>query len=253
MTQYNIFQALYMSFYSRDLYRDVGRNWGAGTFLYLFVLVTIVWSISIGVLILPLSKFDQAPIDRVVTQIPVMEIKDGVLITPAAKPYVIESVGAKKRDQFKLIIDTTGQYKTLESSNADILITSTTAMIRTKPNEVRIYEYPKDMNETIQPVELKNTIIKALYIIAIPVIFFIILGAFCYHIIKALLYSLIGKVFNNSLSYGTILQITMVAITPALVLSLVLSLLQQGFFLEWLLYFIISMFYMFFGINANKV
>lgn len=252
MSQFNIFQALYMSFYSKDLYRDVGRNWGGGAFLYLFVLVSVVWTIYAATFLPPLYRYDHVAIDRVVAEIPVLEIQDGVLKTPEARPYVIENNVAKKHDRFKLIIDTTGEYTSLDHSDADILVTSTTTMMRTKPNEVRVYNYPKDLTETIRPIEWKDTLIKALYVIAIPALFFIILGAFCYHILKALIYSLIGKVFASSLSYGTILQITLVAITPALLLSLLLSLLHQSFFMEWVLYFMISIFYMFFGISANK-
>ena len=41
MKQYNILQAIVMSFYSKNLYRDVAKNWGGKAFLYLFLFLKI--------------------------------------------------------------------------------------------------------------------------------------------------------------------------------------------------------------------
>ena len=43
MRQYNLLQAIPMSFYSRKLYQDVAQNWGGMAILYLLFIVFLSW------------------------------------------------------------------------------------------------------------------------------------------------------------------------------------------------------------------
>ncbi|MCI0404254.1 MAG: hypothetical protein L0212_12175, partial [Acidobacteria bacterium] len=43
MRKYSILQPLLLSFYSKDLYQDVGQHWRGTGFLYLFLLLALAW------------------------------------------------------------------------------------------------------------------------------------------------------------------------------------------------------------------
>ena len=253
MSHYNIFQAFFMSFYSRKLYLDVGKNWGGKTFLYLFLLLAVSW---VGTTIhfqRSLNKGYAIESEAMLAQLPVLTVTDGVVSTPENKPYFITD---PMTDKTFAIIDTTGKYTELAAGENFLLITPKKVITKQKKNETKIYDIPKDYTGTINPVTINGYISAFIGYTWIPFFFFCLIGSFIYRILQALLYSLLGKLFstvsNSNVSYGSILQIVMVALTPCITLSTILDIFGCEFPKEYLTYFIITMLYMIYGIRANK-
>lgn len=253
MQQYNIFQAIFMSFYSRRLYRDIAMNWGAKSFGYLFLLLALSWVVFTAQLQMAINHGYSKISTGIVTQIPTMTIKDGKLSTPEDRPYLVVEPKSK---QILMVIDTSGQYKTLEEAGADVLVTDTKIISKPKPNQERIDAIPEKMNMVIKPDVINGFIEKFIGFSWIVIFIIALLGSYIYRIIQSLLYAIIGKVlsliFRVSISYWQVLQIMMVAITPVIVVNTVCRALLINVPHHNLFYFGLAMLYLIFGILSNK-
>jgi hypothetical protein len=254
MRRYNIFQAIYMSFYSKDLYRDVVSNWGGMAFLYLLLIVALscigaVYQAQVGINFVYLQN--SAPI---VAQTPVVTIKSGVLSTPENRPYFIRS----SDNQIIAIIDTSGKYTELAQAQGGALITAKQMMIPNdnNPNSMKVYTYPATFNAVIDPSTINAHIQDYIGYSWIVLFILFVIGAYIYRVIQSLIYALIGKLIcayvKTSLAYEKLILISLVAITPALILCTILEFCWVFIPHRLLLYFIITLVYLTFGIIANK-
>jgi hypothetical protein len=252
MTQHNIFQALYQSFYSKSLYRDVANNWGGKAFLYLLMLCFLSWIGATVNIQRSINHGYEKNSDTFVAQIPVMTVNAGKISTPENRPYFIAEPNS---NNLFAVIDTSGTFTTLEKAKADILVTQTEIMSK-KSNETKIYQLPTDFNATIDAKHINGYVKAFIGYTWIFLLVFFVLASFVYRIIEGLVYSLIGKVFNAvlnaSVSYGQILQIMLVAFTPTIVVSTLLDLFNVTFPRQLSIYFLLSMVYLFYGVLANK-
>lgn len=253
MQQYNIFQALYMSFYSKKLYRDIALNWGGKSFLYLLMLLTII-SIYFAVSVQKIVTIGyESFYTSVSPQVPILTIKGGKINTPENRPYFIIDPETKYT---YAIIDTTGRYTTIEQAKAPVLVTQTQIITQTKQNETKTYTIPADLQQKIDPQQVNGYVHKFLGFLWILFFILCVFGFYIYRLVQAVVYSLIGKLFamvcNIPLNYGQILQIAMVAITPDIIISTIQFALGININHELILYFLLAIMYLFYGIIANK-
>lgn len=253
MQQYNVFQAIYMSFYSRRLYRDVALNWGGKAFLYLFMLLALSFISFTYRTQLTLNLFYHESVTEIVKQLPILTVKEGKISTPENHPYTIMDSKTNKK---VAVIDTTGQYKTLEEAGAPVLLTETTLISQTSPDQIRIDQVPSQLTAILDPNVINNYIAHYLNYLWIGIYIFGLLGMYVYRIIQSLLYAILGKLFSAmnqiNLSYGQIVQIVMVALTPCIVLNTLSNIFMLQIPFALLLYFILTIFYMVYGILANR-
>lgn len=254
MQQYNVLQALYLSFYSKKLYRDVAQNWGGKAFFYLLLLIALTTIVSIIKFATQHQSFKNYA-SELVMQIPDMSIKNGKVNTPENRPYIIVKPGT---NETFVMIDTSGKNKSLKQSNTKILITESHVIAQNdaQSDEISIYKIPDDVNVHLTQENAKSYLDSffsyawLFFFIAISLI------SYFYRIIQALIYGIIGKIFSVinhvPLSYAQVIQISMVAITPVMILTCVLNYFNISFIFQWLLYFILAMIYLFYGILANK-
>lgn len=255
MKEYNYLQAIYMSFYSRKLYRDIVQHWGGGVVLYLFILLLLCW-VAMMFRIQPTINIGLKQIsDKYVMQLPEIKFKDGQAQTPENKPYFITEPNAGKVIG---VIDTSGKYKTLDDvpKTAQMLLTNDMVYYYDNSNNIKSGTIPKTLNADLKPEQIKTSIIKFggwLWILLLP---FFLLGSFIYRLVQALLYAIIGKIFaalgSISLDYSNVLKLSMIAITPAIILGTILDWFDVTFHLQWLLYFVIAMVYLVFALGANR-
>ncbi len=252
MQQYGIFKAIVLSFFSGDLYRDVAQNWGGKAFLYLLVLLAITWIPACFVAqkgtTVAYDKFSAS----VVNQVPVLDIKEGKISTPENRPYVVKD----EKGEVLAVIDTSGQYKTLQDSNSKVLVTEKEVIMESKPNEIKTYTIPADTAVTLDPVKVNETIksfLPFLWLILYPIL---VIFSFVYRIIQALIYGVFGKIFSAAtgayLSYGQTIQLSMVAITPVVIISTIAEVTGTIWPFEGLTFFALAMAYLFFAVYANR-
>lgn len=253
MSQYGLLPAIVMSFYSKKLYRDVAFNWGGKAFLYLLLVLFLSWICFAFQVQIALNNAYATYSEKISSQVPILTIKDGVLSTPEAKPYIIKLPDSDKN---LAVIDTTGQYANLSQAQSEILVTKTDIITQSKANEIRTDKLPQTLNMVIEPESTRVWIGKYLYFFWIPLFLMVWIASYVYRIIQALIYGIIGKIFSvmvdAPLSYPHIVQIAMVAVTPAIVISTVLDFMAITVPYEFLLYFLLTMFYLLLGVYANK-
>lgn len=254
MRSYNILQAIFMSFYSKNLYRDVAINWGGKAFLYLLFLLALSWIAVTYQIQHGINQIYYRNSDKIIAQIPILHIQEGKVSTPENRPYFIKDPDTNKEIA---VIDTTGQYTTLEQTQTTLLVTKDTIITRTKPDEIKSFEIANSVNGIINPEQV-NSFVKAYigYAWIILFLFFVIFSYF-YRIIQALIYALIGKIFSSimgiRLTYGQIILIAMVAITPVIIVSSLFEFFNVSFPYHNLFYFALALIYLCYGISANKL
>lgn len=253
MKKYGFIEAFFRSFYSRRLYRDVAKHWGADSALYLFLLLAVTWGILMFPIQTILNQSQSKIVDTIAPQIPVTIIKDGEIKTPENRPYVIRD---PDNHEIFAIIDTSGQYTDIANNPAQFLITKTQLIYKDHDNNVQIQPISKKINTEIKPDVVKEKIThytSYAWVILLPIFLLI---SFIYRIIQALIYALFGKLFSVMahvpLHYTDILKLSMVSVTPAIVIATVMECLDFAFHFQWLFYFILSIGYLFFAVYSNK-
>jgi len=280
MKQYGCFQAIFMSFYSGKLYRDVARNWGASIFLYLLLLLIICW----GILMVPLQRNLNQGISEMMndmmTEWPkTITVKDGIVSTPENRPYFIKD---NKTNETLIVIDTSGKYTQLQDTQAGMLVTKDTlmywnnsphaeevhAVVKKDESEqavsiemmdnngkMTIEKIPNNLSFTMDPVKAKAFFLKImdwLWILLLPLM---VIASFLYRILESLFYALIGKLFamlaSIPLLYVDIVKLAMVALTPAIVISTILECLGKWSYHTGL-FFMLSIAYLIFAVYANR-
>jgi hypothetical protein len=253
MKPLNYLQALYRSFYSKALYRDVAKNWRGSAFLYLLFVLAISWAIILSTSIQPnINKELKQALARFAPQFPDIMIEKGIVTTPEKKAYYIKNPDTK---EVIGIIDTTDRTRWNNSINL-FLLTKTKLYWSDQPDELSIRQIPKNFTLQIKPLVIKNQLeawASWLWIILFP---FFVLFSFVFRIIQTLLYAIIGKLLalfmGVPLRYGKIFFLGLVSITPAILIGTILDCFVIRFSGEWLVYVGLALGYLFFAIWANK-
>lgn len=251
--QSGYFKTIIKSFYSGQAYRDVALHWSGEIIVYLILVVAISW----GLLTIGIQK--QVNIvygvvaSKYLPQVPELSIKNGELKTPEDRPYLITDEDNKS---VVAIIDTSGKYKSLENSHAGFLLTKNALFYQSDSKLGKSHQFDSDLNLEIHPVQINKTLdvfIKWSWLLFFPIL---VLGSLLYRIIEAALYAIIGEIFAHivraPLTYGQLFKLSILAMTPAILVSTVLDWFSFSFNHLWLFYFVLSMVYLFFGIRACK-
>ncbi|MFQ5771763.1 MAG: DUF1189 family protein, partial [bacterium] len=191
MKKFNILHVPLLSFYSSELYRDVGLNWKGVCFGYLFLLLAICTIPRIFMLHKGLSDFIDNEAPPLVEQVPTITIENGQVHIDEPQPYYIKDPNG---NDILAIIDTTGEIQSLQDTEALALLTKTKLIHRQSKLEYRTY----DLSQVKEFVLDKERIMGWLNIIKkllIPALFpCFLLGSYIFRIIQALIYATIGLI-----------------------------------------------------------
>lgn len=252
MKKYSLMHPLVYSFFSRSLYRDVGSSWKGHCLLYLLCLLSL--SVIPGVLRarLEIVADVSAAAPGYIRQLPTITIHKGALSIDRPEPYLIveESTG-----RTKAVIDTTGKISSLEGSEAVVLVTKTSLVVKKDAKETKTFDLTAfdgvslDSKSAYDLLEIFEEFIP---VVLYPVAVFF---SFLRYALEIFLLALIGvllcRAAKTPLSAPALIRVSAISITPGTVLGalLVLSGLKVPY---WpMISFASSLFYLFFGIRAN--
>ena len=253
MKQFNSLQAIYKSFYSRALYRDVVNNWGADVVLCLLLVLAICWAVAM-VKMQPILTHGMVEFTTdVAKQMPNITIKNGMVNTPQNRPYFIKD---SETNELVGIIDTSGQYTKLDTNDRKMLLTQHEFWTVSHDGVVKIYKIPATVTLSIVPENIKTQAIKWTpwaWVLLFPLF---VLFSLMYRLIQSLIYAVIGKLLamigGIHLSYANVLKLTIIALTPTIIVWTVLDWFNLFFPKESLFYFVLSISYIVYAIWANK-
>ena len=260
MKRFSILHPLFMSFYSAELYQDVGRKWTGVGLGYLFLAMALLQLPMAAKIHVGFSKWVATGAGEVVDKIPRIDIRNGEVSTNVETPYYIpppqdpaNRIG--KTSEYLAVIDLTGKYKSLEDVNADILLTKRSLIMRNRPAEVRTYDLSGVQDFWVDSARIHGWLDASRYFVA-PVFYGLVLVfSFFYRAVQVALYAAVGILFarsmNAALEYPALMRLAAVAVTPPMILNEVVSLAQVSIPMWSLICLGIAMGYLYFGVKVN--
>jgi hypothetical protein len=252
MKRYSIFHPLVLSFFSKSLYRDVGKNWRGAGLLYLLLVIALLWIPSTIKAHLDFGKFADSDAQEITRQIPAITITNGRASTDAPVPYSIKD---PKTGTTLAIIDTTDSPAITSNQSVPLILTRTQLIMRKSAAETQMYDLSGVQSFYLDRARVEGWLATA-RIWFFPAFYPVaVLFSFIFRAIQILIYALIGLGFaamlNAKLDYNTLLRLAAISITPVMILNLVFELVQ--FHPPWwtLLGIIIGLGYLFFAVKVN--
>ncbi|MFB0524549.1 MAG: DUF1189 domain-containing protein [Phycisphaerae bacterium] len=252
MKKFNILHVPLLSFYSRELYRDVGWNWRGVCFGYLLLLLVICSALSMFAVHRALSNFVDKEVPPLIDQVPRITITDGQVSIDEPQPYYIK---APDSNDVLVVVDTTGTIQSLDDTKAIVLLTKTKVTWRQGKMETRTFDLTQVKHFVLDKDRIMGwlDIIKKYLVLALYP--FAVLASYIFRIIQALIYGAIGLLFATwcrvKLSYAALLRLAVVAVTPCIIVRTILEL--ASLYLPWwayLWFFLAAMGFLFFGVKA---
>jgi len=254
MKRYSIFHVPVLSFFSRSLYRDVCARWKGTGFAYLLLLLAVCWIPPIVKTHKDLSSYIDNEAPKIVNQIPDFSIVDGVASMEESQPYFIRD---PETGQTIVAIDTTGTITSLADTDARGLITRTDATFKKNEFETRTFTFGKIKEFTLDQAKITSWLATAKKFVAPALYPLALLGSFSVRIIQVLLYAAVGILFSSwcksKRTYVELLRLSVVALTPIIIIKTILGIAQVGVPLAGLWYFLAAMGYLFFGIKTASL
>jgi hypothetical protein len=194
---------------------------------------------------------EKAP--ALVNQMPDIRITNGEVSIDDEEPYFILD---EETGETVIIIDTTGRTSSLEGSTARILLTKSSIIVKKNaPDAVETFDLSRVDGLIIDRGAIYSFIDTFERWFAIAVYPFAVLFSFLYRVLAVLLYALVGKAFCSSLrirlDYRALMRLSAAAITPSVVLGSLAVLFGIMIPLWWVMSWLITTGYLFFGVKSN--
>lgn len=247
MNRYNHLQPLVLAFYSKALYRDVGRNWRGVGLLYL-LLLAFVCALAFTAHLTLLAKEGVSIAQPYIAQLPTITLANGEVTIDQPEPYLIKQ---PQTERTVFIIDTTGQTSSLANTTALALLTKNKLIIAYN-NATKEYDLSTTKDRVFTAEEVGHNLPRLAYLVVGVVGAFTILTYFLFGVIETLLYAGLTKLFlQTDLTYKTLCRLATVALTPAFIFSAILALFAIHLPYRWLIYIPLSVGYLIYAIKAN--
>jgi hypothetical protein len=251
MKRYSIFHIPVMSFFSKDLYADMGLRWKGTCFGYLLLLLAICWIPAMFRVNAAFSNFVANEAPKIIDQIPAISIIDGRASIGEPQPYYINDPESGKP---LVIIDTTGTITSLDGTEAIGLVTRTNAQFRKSSVETRTFDFAGINKFMLDQKKISGWLAigqKALLPILYPIC---VIGSYVSRIIQVLIYASIGLLFaswcKSKMPYLSLIRIAVAALTVFIIIRTILGILEITLPAAGMWYFLGAMAYMFFGVRA---
>lgn len=247
--------AIVLSFYSKDLYRDVARNWLGAGIVYLLMMTLLSVVPPLVKMQTKLTRFAREQAGPLLDQTPPVVVRDGHVSSPVEQPYFMRSTNGRP----VVILDTTGRITTLDSTEAQVLVTATRLMIRKSRGampETRVFELMRVQHfelDRAKATRWMQQVVKWFALALSPIVF---VGVFVFRLCQVLLLAALGlslaSQLRTRLGFAALMRLAVVAFTPTFVLDTLRGTAGVHVTLWWLLSLVIALVYMIFAIQANR-
>jgi hypothetical protein len=248
-----VINALWMSFYSPTLYRAVFTQWRGIGFLYLGLLALIQTIVSTAQLDaqLDLTMRDYAP--AIVQQIPTITIHESQASTPEARPYLVRELQSGRP---LALIDTSLDQPPDNLRDTPVFIGKNHLLIFNNPSK------PQEMPFSL----FQNTVVDRAMIVSwlkylsdwgallfSPAMLLIQLSLLLFQVLFFSLFAWIHfRAASIKASYASILRLTAVSLSPALLSSIVLSIFFEVTDMISFIYVVLAIVYLSYATHAAK-
>lgn len=248
----NTIRTLYLAFYCRDAYIRAAREWRGIGFGYLFTLI-LISSVCIGIWVHIWANAIILQVEKVILpQLPMLTIKDGRMTIDKELPYVITIAGSPA-----IRFDRTADQPADPAEFAPIIFgENEVAHFVRDQGKVKKWIYEKIWSLVLDPLGVARHIKFLKTWLGLIVAAILLPIHFAWVASQTLILGAIGRVYtatmNFYLSYSKLVRVSVVAVTPGVVLGTLLIVTNQ-FFQLWLgIYGIMAAVYLFYGVYSNK-
>lgn len=250
--RYSLFHPLLMSFYSTSLYRDVAKEWRGSGLGYLFILVIITWvGLFVG-LNRNLTDFRDIYLPPVLEQLPTVTVDEGIVSIDQQVPYYIDGPEGEPI----LIIDTSGQYESLDDTPYLMLLTRDSFVIRKENGAVEHHQIPPETNFTFDDVFVLDLYDSYIGVFLTAIFFIGLIVVYIYRILQVIFYAALGKIFNAlmgaKLDFVDLMRLSSVCLTPTMLFTTVVVLADIKPMLSWWWYVLVTLIYLIGAIYSSK-
>jgi len=248
----NTLRTIYLAFYSKDAYIRAAREWKGIGYGYLFILI-LISTLCIGLWVHTWINIALSGVEKhILPQLPRMTIAEGHLTIDKELPYVI----AVKGNSLCRFDNTNDLPPDPAEFSPFVFGTSDFAIYSRKNGLLRQWVYEKIWTAVIEPlgvtkyVQFLKTWGGLVFAgILLPLHFLWVAS-------QTLILGALGRIFartmHTALTYSRLIRISVVAVTPGVVLGTLLIVSNQ-FFALWLgIYGIMGAIYLFYGVYSNK-
>lgn len=228
MKKYSIIDIPLLSFYSKELYRDICFNWKGTGIGYLFLLVIVCWIPQMFFMQHAFNAFIENEAPTIISQVPDIIFTEGAASTQAKQPYLIKDTKTQKTF---FVIDTTGTITNLDKADGAIgLLTKNEIIVKKNDVETRTFSFKDIKHFALDQPQIKQWVnwLSKYTILAISP--FLLIGFFVSRIISLLIYGLVGLFFSSILkahfTYETLLRLSVVAMTPSSLIGAIMQISQ---------------------------
>ncbi len=266
MNSYSGLHALYMCFFSKDLYRSVVRTWKGIAFLYLFLLIMTSWLLISVKVYFVMSEVMNGPVKKLVDRLPVVEIQNGEFKMDKPSPYRLNLNSADSMDPAVRSSNKEVPVAIFDATTDDVKSDETIPFTVTKHflyiqngHDAKAQEFElKSFGDLKYTREAYLELIEAIKL-WVPIVIFLVAGPISFICcgILSLILGAIGMAsangMNVKLTYGECVRIACVAFTPSVLIDTLLKLLPMPQLPIWpIIGFVAAVGYTIFGVMSNK-
>ena len=252
MKQYTIIHPLYMSFYSKSLYREIAREWTTGfCFLYLLSLTALCWIPGMIRLDSDVTVYIENEAPRYIKQLPAIEISKGQASIREPQPYIIKD---PDNGDPVIIIDTTGQITSLNNSKASILVTRDQIVTHgggSQSSAIQLSEFGDMTIDQGLVYDWIDTFSSWFGILLYPFAVFI---SFAFRSVQVFVYALVARLFirvpGGAFDYNMIKKLGAVSLTPVMISNSLINFFRIDLPFPWLLNALLAAGYLIFALRA---
>jgi hypothetical protein len=219
MRRFSNLQALVLSFFSRDLYRDAMGQWKGAGLLYALILAALVAVVVTIRIHLGVSEFTSKVAPQIIAQLPTITIENGRLGVDKPSPIHIQD---PRTGNVVAIIDTTATLADLEGSAASVLATRDRIAFRKSANETRVFELGHGQRFVFTREIVTGWVRAAGTWMAALCFPFILAGVYVGRLLQVLFTSLItmvvARIRHVPLGFAATMRLAALAMTPATLL-----------------------------------
>lgn len=254
MSHSRLFEIPTGAWYSIPLYQEVASRWTGLNALYLFLFLLISWFPWVVKEQGDLNKFAEEWVEPLISEFPRFGISSGKLWVEGEPRRTISD---PKTGRPLLLIDTTGQTRSLKGLSVSALVTADDFIMRKDAEVEEKMSFSQLPNRSVTPQELREFAadwIPTLLWYSYP---FLLIGSFLFRIIQVFLLAGVGLIvcplLETELSLPALIRISVLAITPAMILRTLCNVLEIAIPFSSLLFTLITIGYLVFGISASRL
>lgn len=244
-----------MSFFSRPLYIDIGKNWKGYGFLYLLFLLALYWIPETMKTQAYIAEIIDANAPHIIEQIPTITITNGTASIKEPVPYTI--YGPDKKTPFA-VIDTSGKT-TSPGSTTTILLTKTALIAKSgfldAPAETRTFDLSGIDHYVIDKSNIYGWTESFKHWFAFMVFPFALFLSFLFYALQVIFCASVGfyfaKRFEVVLDYKALIRLAAVSFTPAIILQTIHVILDIEFPYKSVISFFLALGYLYYAVGAN--